>query len=124
LIGPSICEETGINWLSIRHSCPEEYMLNSLVLKRLLESIYIDSWLLRSPQSTWKPYYNFAVRLEYGLPEISGILNSENLLKRFRVSEKLCSELNEIVKYGSSKRIEHLKNKVLDLSHNVKQVIS
>lgn len=119
LIGPSICEEVGIKWLSIRHSSPEDYESNTLVLKKFLESIHLDSWLLRSPQSTWKPYYDFAVKLERGLPEISKILASEDLQRRLHVSEKLRAELNEILNNGSSKRIEKTKNQVLALSQKM-----
>jgi hypothetical protein len=76
----------------------------------------MDSWLLRTPRSVWKPYYDFAVQIEGGLPEISKILASDNLLRRFHVSDMLCDELCEILKNGSSSRIDKMKNQVLALS--------
>jgi DNA repair photolyase len=116
LIGPSICEDLGINWLSIRHSCPEEYKSNSLVLKKLLESLFIEKWLLKTPPSSWKSYFDFTVQLERGLPEISKIISSEKIMKRLNISEKLCDEIIEILRNGSSKRIEKIKQKVIEES--------
>jgi hypothetical protein len=116
IIGPCICEEVGINWLSIRHGCPDEYKSNTLVLKKLLESIYMDSWLLRTPQRIWKPYFDLVVKLERGLPEISDVLKSENTSKRFHISDKLRYELFDILKNGSSERIDCIKNRVLALA--------
>ena len=116
LIGPIICEKAGIKWLSTRHCCPGEFNSNTLVLKKLLESIYLDGWLLRTPRRFWKPILDFVVQLEHGLPEVSEILASESMLERFRVSDKLRLELCEILNNGSSNRIDRLKSQVLALS--------
>jgi DNA repair photolyase len=118
MMGPSICEEVGVPWLSIRHGCPNEYDTNLLVQRKLLESNYMDSWLLQTPRKEWEHRHQFAVNLERGLPDLSILLEKNNLADRHGVSENFRIELREILEKDTSYKIEEKRKQVLDVSNN------
>jgi DNA repair photolyase len=107
-LSPHICDKIGIKWLSIRHGCSDEFDSNLIVLKRILEILFIMSSLLRKPRNQWMKYHDLAVQLEYGLPELKTLIDS-NDLDKFQTVKYFVNEIEEILEKGTSKTLNSLK---------------
>jgi DNA repair photolyase len=108
--GPYVCDETGVRWLSIRHSCPGEYTNNTLVLQRMLEILFIYSMILRKQRRIWKSYHDLVIQLEKGLPDIRILIESGTL--GFPVNEVLWNEVKQIIETGTCDAYDRLINEV------------
>jgi hypothetical protein len=108
-ISPNICAEVGIRWLSVRHGCSEEYSNNTVVLQKMLEILFIMSSTLKVPRRMWKPYYDLAIKLEHGLPDINRILESND--SKYGVINVLQKDVEQIMKTGTCDTIESLTTK-------------
>ena len=124
LIGPSICEDQGIRWLSIRHSSPGEYEQNGRVLGSLLELVFIRSTLLREQESKWRPYHAIAVKVEQGIPPIEEVLDNSSLCEKYGLPTSMISELWTMVTTGTSPELEKSKRTVLEKSRRLLETLS
>jgi hypothetical protein len=111
-ISPNICAEAGIRWLSVRHSCPDEYSYNTIVLQKILEILFIMSSTLKEPRSNWKPYYDLAIMLEHGLPDIRHIIESND--SNYAAVNYLRRDVQQIVETGTCDTYESLTKKALN----------
>jgi DNA repair photolyase len=111
--GPSICDEVSVRWLSRRHGCPGEYNSNTLVLRKMLEILFIYSMILRAPQHIWKPYHDLAIQLEKGLPDIRFLVESSN--PGLHLSEVLWNDIQQIIETGTCNTHDRLTLKVLNI---------
>ena len=110
-ISPGICAEAGMRWLSVRHGCPNEYSHNTVVLRKMLEILFILSSTLKAPRSKWKPYYDLAIELEQGLPDISLIVDSKE--SKYAAVRVLQKDVQQIVKTGTCDTYETLTKNAL-----------
>jgi DNA repair photolyase len=110
-ISPNICAETRIRWLSERHSCPGEYSVNSLVFRKMLEILFILSSTLKASRSKWKPYYDLAIKLEQGLPDIRLVINSKD--SKYAAVKVLQKDVQQILKTGTCDTYESLTKNAL-----------
>lgn len=124
ILGPALCEEQGIRWLSIRHSSPGEYVSNSLLLGLLLETVFLRSVMLREPKSRWDPYRSAAVRIEQGVPPIHEVLDDQKLILKYGLPDELVSEMRVMMKTGASPELEKLKQRVLSHSLRALETLS
>jgi DNA repair photolyase len=112
VIGHGICASVGIRNLSIRHSVPGEYQTNTKALRKLLETIFYMGSILRKPRRLVMPFYELAVEIERGTPEIGQVLESDYLKKRYHIDSKLGVEIESIIKTGTCNTLESLKKEV------------
>jgi DNA repair photolyase len=124
LLGPALCEEQGLSWLSIRHSSPGDYDSNSRLLGALLEYVFIKSTLLREPKLKWGPYKAMAVKVEQGLPPVNEIFDNPELIEKYQFPISLIPELKEMVLRGSSSKLNDLKETVLARSQRLLETLS
>jgi DNA repair photolyase len=107
-LSPHICDKVGIRWLSIRHGCPGEFDSNLNVLNRILEILFLMSSLLRKPRNQWMKYHDLTVQLEYGLPELKTLIES-NDLDKYQTVKYFVDEVEEIFEKGTCKALNSLK---------------
>ncbi|MFC1802717.1 radical SAM protein [Thermoproteota archaeon] len=110
-VSPNICAEAGVRWLSVRHGCPGEYSNNTVVLRKMLEILFILSSTLKAPRSNWKPYYDLAIKLEQGLPDIRLIIESNDTT--CAAVNFLRKDVQQIIKTGTCDTYESLTKKAL-----------
>jgi DNA repair photolyase len=114
IIGPQICAETGMRWLSVRHDCPGEYSDNTIVLQKMLEILFLLSSTLKEPRWKWKPYYDLAIKLEQGLPDISLLVESND--SKYEVVNVLRKDVQQIIKTRTCDTYESLTKEALHQS--------
>lgn len=124
ILGPALCEEQGLRWLSIRHSSVGEYESNSRLLGLLLESVFVKSTLLREPKSKWKPYHTAATIIEQGIQPIDLVVEDSNLVEKTGLPVSLIPEMRSMVKTGTSPQLEAAKTRVLERSNKVLETLS
>jgi DNA repair photolyase len=110
-ISPNICAQAGIRWISVRHSCPSEFRVNTVVLQKMLEIIFLLSSTLKKPRNIWKPYYDLAVKIEQGLPDISRIFESND--SKYATINVLEEDIQQIIKTGTCHTHKSLTNEAL-----------
>jgi DNA repair photolyase len=110
-ISPNICAQAGIRWISVRHSCPSEFRVNTVVLQKMLEIIFLLSSTLKKPRNIWKPYYDLAVKIEQGLPDISRIFESND--SKYATINVLEEDIQQIIKTGTCHTYKSLTNEAL-----------
>lgn len=115
--GPSICDKVGVRWLSIRHGCPGEYASNTLVLRKMLEILFVYSMIVREPRRIWKPYHDLAIQLENGLPDIGLLVESST--PRFPMSDVLWKEVQQILETGTCDTFDGLMYTVRNIGKNM-----
>jgi hypothetical protein len=118
--GPSICDEVGVRWLSIRHGCPGEYASNTLVLCKMLEILFVYSMIMREPRHIWKPYHDLAIQLEKGLPDIGLVVESGT--PRFPVRDELWKEVQQIIETGTCDTFDGLMSIVRNIGKMMKKI--
>ncbi len=111
--GPFVCDEVGIRWLSIRLGCPSEYASNTLVLRKMLEILFIYAMIFRESRDFWKPYHDLAIQLERGLPDIKPLVESG--IPSFPVSKVLLNEVQQIIETGTCRTFDVLTQKVRNI---------
>ena len=124
LLGPILCEEQDLSWLSTRHSSTGEYPSNSRLLRALLETVFIKSTLLREPKVKWAPYHSFAVKVEQGLPCVDELFDSPELFEKYNIPAPLIPELKNMTYKGTSPELIELKRRVLTQSQRILETLS
>ena len=95
--GRKICQQVGISDRSIRHMPPEEPTANVQVLNRLLDFIFYQSLTLGKPKRLWKPYYDLAVKIDKGVPDLASLRQQGTLGETLGISVAMVADLEAIL---------------------------
>jgi hypothetical protein len=124
LLGPILCEEQGLRWLSIRHPYTSDYVDISRLLIGLLETVFIRNTLLREPKSKWGPYHSVAVKIEKGLPPIKEVLNTPEMAQKHQIPFNMIPELHDMAFKGTSPELLELKTRILSNAKKILETLS
>ncbi|MFX0168564.1 MAG: radical SAM protein [Candidatus Hodarchaeota archaeon] len=112
--GRKICQQVGIPDRSIRHMPSEEPKANVQVLNRLLDFVFYQSVTLGNPKPSWERYYELAVKIEKGVPDLATLRQQGLLGKTLGISAAIVADLEAILDTntfnGLTSTITHIDN--------------
>ena len=86
--------------MSIRHGSKSDYPSNTIVLRGLLEILFLMRSALRKPRRLWKPIHDLSVILEKGIPRIKNLIENDTL--NGWVKESLQPTVKELTECATS----------------------
>lgn len=112
LRGYEVCKEVGISDRSVRHRLPYEHEMNNIVLGKILDILFYQTYLLGFSRSKNRPYYDLAARLEYGVENLILLREEESLQGRLVLSDGLLITVEQIMDTGSCDRLTWIHDRI------------
>ncbi len=105
LRGYEVCREVGISDRSVRHRLPHEHEMNNIVLGKILDILFYQTYLLGFSRSKSRPYYDLAARIERGVEDLNLLREDESLQERLLLSDELLTTVEQIMDTGRCDRL-------------------
>jgi len=112
LRGYEVCKEVGISDRSIRHKLPYEHEMNNIVLGKILDILFYQTYLLGFSRSRSRPYYDLAVRIERGVEDLNLLREEDSLQGRLVLSDELITTVEQIMDTGNCDRLAWIHERI------------
>lgn len=121
LQGRIVCQKIGISDRSVRHMPPGEPEANVQVINRLLDLVYYRQIILGKPRNMWKPYQDFAIKIEKGVEDLRNLSDQDLLEERLGISSKMAQVTKDILKHGTFKGLTRTQEELDTIGASLKK---
>lgn len=115
LRGYEVCRKVGISDRSVRHKIPYEHDINNLVLGKVLDILFYQTYLLGFGRSANRPYYELAAQLERGVDDLKRLRDGHCLQERLKLDNERHDDVIQIMETGACDRLRKIHEKIQQL---------
>lgn len=121
LRGYEVCKKVGISDRSVRHRIPYEHDINNLVLGKILDILFYQTYLLGLSRTANRPYCDLAARLERGVEDLHLLRDEDSLQGRLIIDSERLIDVTQIMETGKCDRLTRIHTRIEELIEDQQQ---